>query len=132
MINADDTDRLRLNLALKKHILPKVEQKLNQFVTAQTFGGAGRFFPDGPVYRHVYNSWDPVPNLFGQGDIFTGPGRGARVEKISRNSGSPIADFDDHSMDGVYLQSSEYYSDRKGKKVDSSYIPIDMSIVRAN
>lgn len=132
LIDANNTERIMLNAALKKHILPIVEKKLNQYVSAQTFGGAGRFFPNGPVYRHVYNSWDPVPNLFGQGDIMTGPGRGAVVQKISRNSGSPIADFDDHSMDGVYLQSSLYYTDRKGKKVDTNYIPVDMNMVRAN
>ncbi len=132
MIGLDDYDRIRLEAALKKEILPIVEQRLNSYVSAQTFGGAGRFFPNGPVYRHVYNAWDPVPNLFGQGDIFTGPGRGARVEEISRNSGSPISDFDDHSMDGVYLQSSQYYVDRNGKKVDNSYIPVDMSMVRSS
>jgi hypothetical protein len=132
IVSANDVDRIRLNLALKKYIQPIVEKKLHDYVSAQTFGGAGRFFPDGPVYRHVFNSWDPVPNLFGQGDIFTGPGRGARVEKVSRNSGSIGPDFDDHSMDGVYLQSSQYYTDRTGKKVDSNYIPIDMSMIRAN
>ena len=61
----------------------------------------------------------------------TGPGRGARVEQIDRNAGSMIRDFDDHSMDGVYLQSSEYFVDRSGKKVDSNYIPVDMNMVRS-
>ena len=130
-VGADDMDRIRLEQALRRHILPNVEERLHNYVSAQTFGGAGRFFPNGPIYRHVYNAWDPVPNLFGQGDIFTGPGRGAQVLEINRNSGSRGMDFDDHSMDGVYLQSSQYYVDRTGKKVDTNYIPIDMAMVRA-
>lgn len=129
-IGADDRDRLLLEIALRQEILPLVEERLGSFVSVQTFGGAGRFFPNGPLYRHVYNAWDPVPNLFGQGDIFTGPGRGAVVEQINRNTGSPITDFDDHSMDRVYLQSSQYFVDRNGKRVDNNYIPIDMSRVR--
>lgn len=129
-IGADDRDRLLLEIALRQEILPLVEQRLGSFVSVQTFGGAGRFFPNGPLYRHVYNAWDPVPNLFGQGDIFTGPGRGAVVEQINRNTGSPIRDFDDHSMDSVYLQSSQYFVDRNGNRVDNNYIPIDMSRVR--
>ena len=132
LIGANDADRLNLEIALRREILPIVEQRLSSYVSAQTFGGAGRFFPNGPVYRHVYNAWDPVPNLFGQGDIFTGPGRGARVEQITRNSGSAIRDFDDHSMDGVYLQSSPNYVDREGKKVDNNYIPVDMGMIRAS
>ena len=127
----DNIERLQLQVLLQEKILPVVERRLDACVTAQTFGGAGRFFPNGPRYRHVFNSWDPVPNLFGQGDIMTGPGRGARVEQIDRNAGSMIRDFDDHSMDGVYLQSSEYFVDRSGKKVDSNYIPVDMNMVRS-
>jgi hypothetical protein len=130
-IGANDVDRLKLEIALKQEILPLVETRLNDFVSVQTFGGAGRFFPNGPMYRHVVNSWDPVPNMFGQGDIMTGPGRGAVVETINRNAGSAVTDFDDHSMDGVYLQSSQYFVDRSGKKVDSNYIPIDMTRVRS-
>jgi len=131
MSGADNIDRLQLQVLLQEKILPVVERRLDAFVSAQTFGGAGRFFPNGPRYRHVFNHWDPVPNLFGQGDIFTGPGRGARVEEINRNSGMIIRDFDDHSMDGVYLQSSEYYVDRNGRRVDNNYIPVDMSMVRS-
>ncbi len=131
IIGADDMDRIRLEQGLRQHILPTVEQRLHNFVSAQTFGGAGRFFPDGPLYRHVYNFWDPVPNLFGQGDIFTGPGRGASVEQIDRNIGLRGRDFDDHSMDAVYLQSSQYFIDRAGRKVDNNYIPIDMSMIRS-
>ncbi len=130
IIGANDVDRLKLEIALRQEILPLVEKRLNDFVSVQTFGGAGRFFPNGPMYRHVVNAWDPVPNLFGQGDIFTGAGRGAVVQTINRNAGSPVPDFDDHSMDGVYLQSSQYFVDRAGKKVDNNYIPIDMTRVR--
>ena len=131
LIGADDVDRMALAIALQR-LLPSIEQRLQSYVSVQTFGGAARFYPNGPLYRHVYNFWDPVPNLFGQGDIMTGPGRGARVEEIDRNSGMVIRDFDDHSMDGVYLQSSEYYVDRTGRKVDNHYIPVDMTMVRTN
>ncbi len=130
-IGADDMDRIRLEQALRRHILPNVETRLRDYVSAQTFGGAGRFFPNGPLYRHVFNAWDPVPVLFGQGDLITGPGRDARVEEINRNAGSRFQDFEDHSIDGVYLQSSQYYVDRTGRKVDNNYIPIDMTMVRA-
>lgn len=130
VLGLDNIERLQLQVLLQERILPIVERNLDTYVSAQTFGGAGRFFPNGPRYRHVYNSWDPVPNLFGQGDIFTGPGRGARVEQIDRNAGMAIRDFDDHSIDGVYLQASQYYVDRKGRRVDNNYIPIDMSMVR--
>ncbi len=131
VLGLDNIERLQLQVLLQERILPVVERRLDACVSVQTFGGAGRFFPNGPRYRHVFNAWDPVPNLFGQGDIMTGPGRGARVEEIDRNIGSPIADFDDHSMDSVYLQSSQYFVDRKGKKVDSGYIPVDMNMVRS-
>ena len=127
----DNIEKLKLLILLQEKILPLVERRLDACVSVQTFGGAGRFFPNGPRYRHVFNFWDPVPNLFGQGDILTGPGRGARVEEINRNTGSFVRDFNDHSMDGVYLQPSQYFVDRSGRKVDSSYIPIDMNMVRS-
>jgi hypothetical protein len=135
IIGADDVDRLKLEIALRREILPLIEKRLNDFVSVQTFGGAGRFFPDGPLYRHVSNFWDPVSNAFGQTGYRlypapTGSGRGGVVEEIDRNAGMRIRDFADHSMDGVYLQSSEYFVDRSGKKVDSSYIPIHMNMVR--
>lgn len=130
ILGLDNIERLQLQMLLQERILPRIEQRLYQYVSVQTFGGAGRFFPNGPLYRHVYNRWDPVPMLFGQGDIMTGPGRGAKVEELERNAGLPIRDFDDHSMDGVYLQASEYYVDRNGRKVDSSYIPVDLNMVR--
>ncbi len=130
-IGLDNIERLQLQILLQEKILPLVERRLDACVSVQTFGGAGRFFPNGPRYRHVFNFWDPVPILFGQGDIMTGPGRGARVEQVDRNLGTFGRDFDDHSMDNVYLQASEYFVDRKGKKVDSNYIPIDMNMVRS-
>ena len=117
---------MSLNAALQEKILPIVEQKLNEFVSAQTFGGAARFYPNGPRYRHVFNVWDPVP-LFGQNDIFTGPGRGARVESIDRDSEGFITD---HSITDLYLQSSDHYIDQNGNRVDNNYIPIDMNMLR--
>ena len=97
----------------------------------KTFGGASNFFPNGPLYRHVNNGWDPVSNAVGQGSYIHGGGRGARQVQIERNSGTIARDFDDHSMDAVYLQSSQYYVDRNGNRVDTDYIPIDMSMVRS-
>lgn len=127
---SDSTLILRLRSALAERINPSVERLMNNSISAQTFGGAARFFPDGPRYRHIYNSWDPVPMAVGQGDIMTGPGSGATVNQLSRNSGSRFPDIADHSITDVYLQSSGNYVDRQGKRVDSSYIPIDMSMVR--
>lgn len=120
---------ITLNNALEEKIRPIVEQKLDEFVSVQTFGGAARFYPNGPRYRHVFNVWDPVP-LVGQNDIFTGPGRGARVESLNRNSDMFIRDIADHSITDLYLQSSDHYIDRNGHRVDNTYIPIDMSMVR--
>lgn len=120
----------RLRDALQERIRPIVEEKLDTYVSVQTFGGAARFYPDGPRYRHVYNFWDPVPMLVGQGDILTGPGRGARVEEINRNSDMRIRDIADHSITDLYLQASDNYVDRNGRKVDNNYIPIDMNMVR--
>ena len=131
VLGLDNIERLQLQMLLQEKILPVVERSLDSWVSVQTFGGAARFFPNGPHYRHVFNAWDPVPNLFGQGDLIIGPGRGARVEQIERNVGLPIRDFDDHSMDSVYLQSSQYFVDRSGRKVDSNYIPVDMNMVRS-
>ncbi len=130
IIGSGDQDRLRLEIALQREIRPLVEERLGSFVSVQTFGGAGRFFPNGPLYRHVVNAWDPVPNAFGQGDIMTGPGRGAVVQTINRNAGTIGPDFDDHSMDGVYLQNSQYFVDRSGRSVDTNYIAIDLNRIR--
>jgi hypothetical protein len=128
MIKADDYDRLRLNAVLKKEILPLVEKRLQDFVSVQTFGGAGRFFPNGPKYRHVVNGWDPVPRLFGQGDLVAGPGRGGRVEILDRGHLNPARN---HSMDEVYLGNGHSYVDGNGKKIDDGYVPIDLSMVRS-
>jgi len=130
ILGSDGIDRIKLLVWLRERIEPMVEDRLNKFVSVQTFGGASRFFPDGPRYRHVFNHWDPVSTLFGQGDIITGPGRGAKVEKINRNAGMMIRDFEDHSMDKVYLQDSQHYVDRNGTKVDHNYIPIDVTMLR--
>lgn len=115
---------------LRDRIRPIVERRLDSYVTAQTFGGAARFYPNGPRYRHVYNEWDPVPVMVGQGDIGTGPGRGARVEPINRNAGSRLPDIDDHSITELYLQSSSNFVDRNGNRSETGYVPIDMSMVR--
>lgn len=130
IINADDVDRMRLEIALRTYVLPGVERRLSSYVSVQTFGGAGSFYPNGPVYRHVNNGWDPVSNAFGQGAFIHGGGQGAQQVQIERNSGMGIRDIADHSIDALYLQPSQYYVDRTGKRVDNNYIPIDMSMVR--
>ena len=130
LIGADDVDRIRLEAALRRYILPRVERQLGSYVTVQTYGGAGSFFPNGPRYRHVNNGWDPVSNAVGQGAWVSGGGRGATQVQIERNSGMRIRDVADHSIEGLYLQPSEHYVDRNGNKVDNDYVPIDMTIVR--
>lgn len=122
--------QIELEAALRTKILPEVERRLNSFVSVQTFGGAGTFFPNGPIYRHVNNGWDPVSNAFGQGAWIHGGGRGAQEVQIERNSGMRIRDIADHSIDSLYLQPSDYYIDRNGRKVDSGYVPIDMTMIR--
>lgn len=132
IIGLDSSERIELEILLQQRILPVVERQLNLCVSAQTFGGAARFYPNGPRYRHVYNFWDPTPNLVGQGDIMTGPGRGAQVIQLNRNSGSRMRDFvADHSITDVYMQPSQNYVDRNQRQVDQSYIPIDMTMVRS-
>ncbi len=129
-VHADDIDRMKLDRALRRLILPGVEQRLRDYVSVQTFGGAANFYPNGPLYRHVNNGWDPVSNAVGQGSFVHGGGRDSQQVQIERNSNKRIRDFDDHSMDGVYLQPSQYYTDRNGNRVDTNYVPIDMGMVR--
>ena len=124
-------DRPRLREMMRERIMPIVERALDSYVTAQTFGGAASFFPNGPRYRHVYNAWDPVARLFGQGSPLHGRGRGAVVEQLNRNSDTPLPDLSsDHSIDAVYMRPSQYYVDRNGNRVDSNYIPVDMYLAR--
>lgn len=124
-------DRPRLREMMRERIMPTVERVLDSYVTAQTFGGAASFFPNGPRYRHVYNAWDPVARLFGQGSLIHGRGRGAEVERLNRNSASPLPDFSpDHSVNAIYMLPSQYYVDRNGNRVDNNYIPVDMDMVR--
>ena len=124
-------DRPRLREMMRERIMPTVERVLDNYITAQTFGGAASFFPNGPRYRHVYNAWDPVARLFGQGSLIRGRGRGAEVERLNRNSASPLPDFSpDHSVNAVYMLPSQFYVDRNGNRVDNSYIPVDMDMVR--
>lgn len=130
IIGADDVDRMRLEAALQRYILPTIESQLGSYVSVQTYGGAGSFFPNGPRYRHVNNGWDPVSNSVGQGAWISGGGRGATQVQIERNSGMRIRDVADHSIEGLYLQPSEHYVDRNGNRVDTDYVPIDMSMVR--
>lgn len=126
-----DADERRRNELVRERIMPRVERALKSYVSVQTFGGAASFFPDGPVYRHVYNAFDPVAFLFGQGNPIHGGGRGSESERLSRNSASPLPDFSpDHSVNNIYLQPSQFYVDRRGRRVDSNYFPIDMGLVR--
>lgn len=125
------TTIITLERELRERVKPYIENLLDRYISAQTFGGAARFYPNGPRYRHVYNRWDPVPNLVGQGDIMTGPGRGATVLQLDRNAGGWGPDFvEDHSITDVYLQPSNEFVDRQGRRVDSAYIPVDMGMVR--
>jgi len=124
-------DKPRLEERMRERIMPIVERALDSYVTAQTFGGAASFFPNGPRYRHIYNNYDPVANLFGQGGLLHRAGRGARVERLDRNSASPLPDFSaDHSVNAIYMQPSQYYVDRNGNRVDNNYIPVDMNMAR--
>lgn len=113
-----------------RRIKRRVEDTMRSLVSVQTFGGAANFYPNGPLYRHVNNGWDPVSNAVGQGSFIHGGGRDARQVQIERNSGMRIRDTADHSIDAVYLQSSDRYVDRTGNRADTNYVPIDMSMIR--
>ncbi len=126
-----DRDERRRDQLMRERIMPIVERALNSYVTIQTFGGAASFYPDGPVYRHVFNYYDKVAQILGQGGLFHDGGRDSQTVRLRRDSGSPGPEWSaDHSVDSVYMQPSETYVDLNNQHVDSNYIPIDMSIVR--
>ena len=114
-----------------RRINQKIKTILSSHVSIQTFGGAATWYPDGPLYRHVYNtaaafSGDPVAKLFGQGNIFAHPGSGATVEPLHRGGRGVSAN---HSIDDNYLQTSPDYSG--GEIVyDKNYIPIHFDMLR--
>jgi hypothetical protein len=118
---------------IDRKIRPFVDRRLQQFVSVHTFGGAIRTYPSGPRYRHVINSWDPFPT---GGGLNISPRLGVSstddfTQTINRNAGGPGKDFaDDHDFDNLYIQSSDTFVDRLGRRVDNSYLPLDMSIIR--
>ena len=118
---------------IKRKILPLVEKRLEQFVSVHTFGGAIKTYPTGPRYRHVINAWDPIPT---GGGFNISPALGVSstdnfTQTINRNAGDEGKDpAADHDFDNLYIQSSQYFVDRTGRKVDNQYIPLDMSIIR--
>jgi hypothetical protein len=91
----DATNRLRedgLSSQAAKNLLSKT-------VNIQTFGGAALTYPGGPNYRHVVNSADPVPGLFGKGAVAD-----KNTETFTENRAglNPLKVFDNHSFDNVY------------------------------
>ncbi|HVE86541.1 MAG TPA: hypothetical protein VND93_26975 [Myxococcales bacterium] len=74
-------------------------ERLMGNITAETFGGAGSNFVDGPKYTHYVNRADIVPQLFGVGMPLSHPGRGADVRTF--NSWNP---FSAHSWDKYMAQ----------------------------
>ncbi len=114
-----------------RRIHQRIKTLMGRLVSIQTFGGAATWYPDGPLYRHVYNtaallSGDPVAKLFGQGNVFAHPGRGATVERLQRGGRGVSAN---HSIDNNYLQTSGDYSG--GEIVyDTNYVPIHRDMLR--
>lgn len=70
----------REELARRGYSLSELERKLED-VRVTTFGGAARFYPDGPSYTHVINRSDLVPMGTGLG-LLGYAGRGAVVHDI--------------------------------------------------
>ena len=114
-----------------RRINQRIKTLTHRLVSIQTFGGAATWYPDGPWYRHVYNtaawnSGDPVAKLFGQGNIFAHPGSGASVERLHRGGRGVSGN---HSIDNNYLQTSPAYSG--GEIVhDTTYVPIHLNMIR--
>lgn len=114
-----------------RRIHQRIKTLMRRLVSIQTFGGAATWYPDGPWYRHVYNtaaafSGDPVAKLFGQGNIFAHSGRGATVERLHRGGRGVSGN---HSIDNNYLQTSGDYSG--GDIVyDTNYVPIHIDMLR--
>ena len=109
----------------------KVRSTMEQYISVQTFGGAATWYPDGPLYRHVYNtnglfSGDPVAKPFGQGNIFAHPGSGATVERLHRGGRG----LGNHSIDENYLQTSNNYVNDNEIVRDPGYVPIHLNMLR--
>jgi len=74
-------------------------------IKVDTFGGAGRRYPNGPSYDHYVNQKDPVPMALGQNTPLAGPGEGARVHSFSDGSNNPQDYFAvNHNVDTMYLK----------------------------
>jgi hypothetical protein len=82
--------------------LPQTDRaRLLGLVHVQTFGGAARHYPDGPVYEHNLNTADLVPMLCGLGSpTEVHPGAGAVVNRFFDNRWSVLSN---HLWHEVYL-----------------------------
>jgi len=76
---ADVKNRLMLEDGMSR---PEAERLMGN-LTVETFAGAGSNFVDGPRYTHYVNRADIVPGLFGVGQPFSHPGRGAEVRTFN-------------------------------------------------
>ena len=115
-----------------RRINQRVRSTMHRYISVQTFGGAATWYPDGPWYRHVYNtaalfSGDPVAKLFGQGNVLAHPGSGAAVERLHRGGRGVSGN---HSIDENYLQTSDDYTNRNEMIRDTSYVPVHLNMLR--
>jgi hypothetical protein len=85
------------------------EDKINQTmgrINVETYGGAARFYPDGPKYKHYVNTRDVVPVAVGLGTQemqnkgLSYPGRGAQVIRFNSGDNNPMKA---HDLGSTYL-----------------------------
>ncbi len=83
----------------------QAEQAMSN-IRVETFGAAAGHYPDGPQYVHYINRADPVPTMFGLGQVSdrfdprVDGGRGNREVFFTEPHLNPI---NAHSFDSVYL-----------------------------
>jgi hypothetical protein len=85
------------------------DAKINQVmgrISVETYGGAARFYPNGPQYKHYVNTRDAVPMAFGlgtqamQNSGLSQPGRGAQVIRFDSGDLNPLKA---HDLGTTYL-----------------------------
>jgi len=85
------------------------EAKINEVmgrINVETYGGAARFYPDGPQYKHYVNTRDVVPVAVGLGTQsmqdkgLSHPGRGAQVIRFDSGDLNPLKA---HDLGDTYL-----------------------------
>ncbi|WP_147449984.1 hypothetical protein [Corallococcus carmarthensis] len=103
----DVARRLRIEDGLSSF---EVNKKMAQ-LKVETFGGAAKSYPSGPVYVHYVNDADPVASNFGLGkNTDQDPGKGAVVHHFREGSKLDLSLESTHSIVDVYLKNRVPFS----------------------